>query len=160
MAPQPVPEGYHTLTPSLSINGAAAAIEFYTRAFGATERGRMDGPGGSIAHAEIVIGDSIVMLADPFPMSSTKPPAEIGGTSSSIFIYTEDVDSLYRRAIDAGAISVMEPEDMFWGDRFATITDPFGHVWNLATRVEDVSEDEMRERAQKWQAEMAATSSR
>lgn len=159
MAVQPVPEGYHTLTPYLVVDDATAAIDFYKRAFGATERSRMEGPDGKIAHAELEIGDSIIMLSDPFPMSSIKPPKEIGGTSASVFVYTGDTDGLYKQAIDVGVTSVMAPEDMFWGDRFATVTDPFGHVWNMATHIEDVEPGEMARRAEKWQAEMAASMS-
>jgi PhnB protein len=157
MAAQPVPEGYHTLIPYLAVDDAAAAIEFYKRAFGATERMRMDAD-GKIAHAELEIGDSVFMLADQFPMSSTRPPKELGGTTAGIFVYTEDIDALFAQAIDAGATSVMDPENMFWGDRFGTLTDPFGHVWNLSTHVEDVPPEEMAERSRKWQEQMAATS--
>jgi len=153
--PQPVPEGYHTLSPYLAVEDAKAAIEFYQRAFGAKERVRMDGPDGSIGHAELEIGDSIVMLSDPFPQSTARPPKELGGTSAGIFVYVDNVDELYKRAIDAGATSAMEPENMFWGDRFGSVLDPFGHSWQIATHVEDVPPEEMEERAKKWMAEMA-----
>jgi PhnB protein len=155
MAVKPIPEGYHTLSPSLSVENAAEAIEFYKRAFGATERGRMEGPGGTIAHAEIQIGDSVVMLADPFPQASTKPPKELGGTTTTLFLYVEDTDAAYKQAIDAGATSEMEPDDMFWGDRFASVADPFGHSWAIATHVEDLSEEEIRERGKQAMAAMA-----
>jgi PhnB protein len=155
MAVKPIPEGYHTLSPSLSVDNAAEAIEFYKRAFGATERGRMEGPGGTIAHAEIEIGDSVVMLADPFPQASTKSPKELGGTTTTLFLYVEDTDAVYKQAIDAGATSEMEPDDMFWGDRFASVTDPFGHSWSIATHVEDLSEEEIRERGKQAMAAMA-----
>jgi PhnB protein len=155
MAVKPIPEGYHTLSPSLSVDNAAEAIEFYKRAFGATERGRMEGPGGTIAHAEIQIGDSVVMLADPFPQASTKPPKELGGTTTTLFLYVEDTDAAYKQAIDAGATSEMEPDDMFWGDRFASVADPFGHSWAIATHVEDLSEEEIRERGKQAMAAMA-----
>jgi PhnB protein len=155
--PQPVPEGYHTLTPYLSVDDATAAIDFYERAFGAKERGRMAGPDGMIAHAELEIGDSIVMLADPFPQFTTRPPKELGGTSVGVFLYVEDVDAVYKQAIDAGATSTMEPDDMFWGDRFGSVTDPFGHSWQIATHVEDVSPEEMAKRSEEFITAMATS---
>ncbi len=159
MAAQAVPEGYHTLTPYLAVDDAAAAIEYYQRAFGAKESVRMEGPDGKIGHAELEIGDSRVMLADAYPQSSTRPPKEIGSTTGAVFMYAEDVDAVAQQAIDAGGTMLSQPEDMFWGDRFGSITDPFGHVWHIATHVEDVPPEEMAERAEKWQAEMAAMSS-
>jgi PhnB protein len=156
MPPQPVPEGYNTVTPYLAVEDAAAAIEYYKKAFGAKERVRMDAPDGKIGHAELEIGDSIVMLSDPFPQASTKPPKELGGTSASVFLYVEDVDSVVQDAIDAGATITMPVEDQFWGDRFGSVTDPFGHLWSIATHVEDVPPEEMAERAK---AAMAAMSS-
>jgi PhnB protein len=156
MPPQPVPEGYSTVTPYLAVEDAAAAIEYYKKAFGAKERVRMDAPDGKIGHAELEIGDSIVMLSDPFPQASTKPPKELGGTSASVFLYVEDVDSVVQDAIDAGATITMPVENQFWGDRFGSITDPFGHLWSIATHVEDVPPEEMAERAK---AAMAAMSS-
>jgi PhnB protein len=155
--PQPVPEGYHTITPYLAVEDASAAIDFYKKAFGAEERVRMAGPGGSVMHAELGIGDSLVMLSDPFPQASTKPPKELGGTSASIFAYVEDIDSVYKQAIDAGATSLMEPDDMFWGDRFGSVQDPFGHSWTIATHVEDVSPEEIQKRSEEWMASMATT---
>ena len=156
MPPQPVPEGYNTVTPYLAVEDAAAAIDYYKKAFGAKERVRMDAPDGKIGHAELEIGDSIVMLSDPFPQASTKPPKELGGTSASVFLYVEDVDSVVQDAIDAGATITMPVENQFWGDRFGTVTDPFGHLWSVATHVEDVPPEEMAERAK---AAMAAMSS-
>jgi PhnB protein len=153
---QAIPEGYHTITPYLEVDDAEAAIDFYGRAFGAKERGRMQGPDGKIAHAELEIGDSVVMLSDPFPQFVTKPPKELGGTSVGVFMYVEDVDEVFQRAVDAGANATIEPEDQFWGDRFGAVTDPFGHAWQIATRVEDVPPEEMEERAK---AAMAAMSS-
>src|SRR5205823_798501 len=129
MAVEPIPQDYHTVTPYLAVDEAAEAIEFYKRAFGAKERGRMLGPDGKIAHAEIQIGDSIVMLSDPFPQSSVRPPKDVGGTSASIFMYVEDADASFKQAVDAGAKVEMELADQFWGDRFGTVTDPYGHVW-------------------------------
>jgi len=157
MPVQPVPEGYHTLTAYLAVDDAAAAIDFYGRAFGAKERVRMSGPGDSVMHAELEIGDSLLMLSDPFPQASTKPPKELGGTSASIFMYVEDIDSMYKQAMDAGASSLMEPDDMFWGDRFGSVQDPFGHSWTIATHVEDVSPEEMEKRSEAFMAQMATT---
>ena len=156
MPAKPIPEGYNTLSTYLAVDDAAKAIEFYKRAFGATERVRMDAPGGKIGHAELEIGDSVLMLSDPFPQARSKPPKELGGTTVGIMMYVEDVDEAVRQAVDAGATVTMEPDDMFWGDRFGALMDPFGHAWAIATHVEDISEEEMRERGQKAMAEMAA----
>jgi len=155
MSVQPVPQGYHTVTPYLVVDDAAGAIEYYERAFGAKERVRMDTPDGRIGHAELEIGDSLVMLSDPFPQASTRPPSELGGTSASVFLYVEDVDAVVKNAVDEGATITREVENQFWGDRFGTITDPFGHVWSIATHVEDVPPEEIAERAK---AAMAAMS--
>jgi PhnB protein len=157
--PQPVPEGYHTLTPYLAVADATEAIEFYQRAFGAKERSRMPGPDGKIAHAELQIGDAVLMLSDPFPQSSTKPPKELGGTSCSIFVYVDNIDELFQQAIDAGATSTMDPDDMFWGDRFGSLMDPFGHSWSIATHVEDVPPEELEKRSREWSAQMAEMAS-
>ena len=154
MAVRPIPEGYHSITPYLVVDDASKAIEFYKDAFGAREEVRMDAPGGKIGHAELVIGDSRIMLSDPFPQSSTTPPSQLGGTSASVFMYVEDVDAVVKRAVDAGATVTMEVADQFWGDRFGTITDPFGHVWSIATHVEDVPPEEMAERAKAAMAQM------
>ena len=147
MSVRPIPEGYHTVTPFLAVDDASAAIAFYERAFGARERMRMPMPDGKIAHAELEIGDSVVMLSDPFPQATVRPPKELGGTSLGVFLYVEDLDAFVQRATDAGATVTMPPEDMFWGDRFGQISDPFGHVWQVATHVEDVPPQEMAERA-------------
>jgi PhnB protein len=154
MAVKPIPEGYHTLSPYLAVDDARQAIEYYKNAFGATERVRMEAPGGAIGHAEVEIGDSVLMLSDPFPQSSTKPPKEVGGSSVSVFMYVEDVDSVVKQAVDAGATVLMEVADQFWGDRFGTVQDPFGHTWSIATRVEDVAPEEVAERAKAAMAEM------
>jgi PhnB protein len=156
MATQPIPEGYHTVTPYLAVEDATEAIEYYTKAFGAKERVRMETPDGKVGHAELEIGDSLVMLSDPFPQASTKPPNELGGTSVSVFMYVEDVDAVVKQAVDAGATVTMEVADQFWGDRFGSVKDPFGHLWSIATHVEDVPPEEMAERAK---AAMAAMSS-
>jgi PhnB protein len=154
MGVKPIPEGYHTVTPYLAVDDAAEALEYYKRAFGAKERGRMEAPDGKIGHAEIQIGDSLVMLSDPFPQASTRTPKELGGTTASVFLYVEDVDGFVQRAIDAGATVSMEVADQFWGDRFGTITDPFGHSWSVATHIEDVPPDEMAQRAKAAMAAM------
>jgi PhnB protein len=156
MATKPIPEGYHTVSPYLAVDDAARAIDYYATAFGAKELVRMDRPGGAIGHAELEVGDSRIMLSDPFPQASTRPPKELGGTSASVFMYVDDVDAVVKKAVDAGATVTMEVADQFWGDRFGTITDPFGHVWSIATHVEDVPPEEMAVRAK---AAMEAMSS-
>ena len=156
MTVKPIPEGYHTATPYLVVDDATEAIAYYTKAFGAKERGRMEAPGGKIGHAELQIGDSIVMLSDPFPGGSTRPPKELGGASSSVFLYVEDVDAVVERAVEAGATVTMEVADQFWGDRFGTITDPFGQIWSIATHVEDVPPEEMEARAKEAMAGMTS----
>ena len=157
MATQPIPDGYNTVSPYLAVDDAAAAIEFYKRALGAEETMRMDWGNGKIGHAELKIGDSHVMLSDPFPQSSTTSPKELGGTTGSIFMYVEDVDALFKQAVEAGATATMEPENMFWGDRFGSITDPFGHVWSIATHVEDVPPEEIEERSKAAMAAMSTS---
>jgi PhnB protein len=156
MAVKPIPEGYRTVTPYLAVDGAAEAIEYYKKAFGAKERGRMDVPGGKIGHAELEIGDSLVMLSDALPQFSTRSPKELGGTSVSVHMYVEDVDAVVKQAIEAGATVTAEVADQFWGDRFGVVQDPFGHQWTISTHVEDVPPEEMAERAK---AAMAAMSS-
>ena len=142
-----IPEGYHTATPYLIINGAADAIEFYKKAFGATELMRMPAPGGKIGHAEIKIGDSPIMLADEHSEMGYKSPQTLGGSPVSIMIYVEDVDTVFNQAIAAGATAKMPLMDQFWGDRYGTIVDPYGFRWSLATHTRDMSPEEM-ERAQ------------
>ncbi len=155
MAANAIPEGYHSLNAYLSVDDAAAAIEYYTEVFGAKERFRLDGPDGKIGHAELQIGDSVLMLADPSPQSSYRPPKELGGTTAGLLLYVEDVDAVVAKATEAGATLTMPVEDMFWGDRFGQVTDPFGHGWQIATRTEDLSEEEIAERSK---AAMAAMS--
>ncbi len=133
MATRPVPEGYHTVSPALAIDGAADAIDFYKRAFGATERYRMPSPDGKIAHAELEIGDSIVMLSDPFPQSTVRAPTALGGTSVSMFLYVEDVDAHFEQARTAGATILREPTDQEYGDRRYDCVDLEGHHWYFAT---------------------------
>jgi PhnB protein len=147
MPVQPVPEGYHTVTPYLAVDDAQEAIDFYERAFGAKERLRMAAPDGKVAHAELEIGDALVMLSDPFPQFSAKPPKELGGNSANVMLYVENVDELVQQAVDAGATVTAPVEDQFWGDRYGSVTDPFGHTWLVATHVEDVAPEEVAERA-------------
>jgi PhnB protein len=155
MAVKPIPEGYTSITPYLAVDDAAQAIAYYEKAFGARERGRMEAPDGKIGHAELEIGDSLVMLSDALPDFATRPPKELGGTSASILLYVEDVDAVVKQAVAAGATVATEVADQFWGDRFGTVIDPFGHVWSIATHVEDVPPEEMAERAKAAMAAMA-----
>jgi PhnB protein len=146
---KPVPEGYRTVTPYLSIRGAGEAIAFYKKAFGAIEKVRMDMPGGKVGHAELEIGDSMIMLADEFPEMPdivARSPKTLGGTSFGINLYVEDVDTRFKQAVEAGATVKRPLVDQFYGDRNGTIEDPFGHVWTLSTHVEDVSPAEMERR--------------
>jgi PhnB protein len=140
-----IPEGYHSVTPYLVIDGAAAAIDYYKEAFGATELFRMD-HGGKIGHAEIKIGDSPIMLADEFPEMGHVGPKKLGGSPVGIMIYVDDVDTIYNRAIAKGGVEVKALQDQFYGDRSGTLTDPFGHLWTVATHKEDVSPEEMEKR--------------
>lgn len=146
--PKPIPEGFHTITPSLIVKDAAKAIQFYKEAFGATERGRFEGPGGSIMHAEIAIGDSVVMLGEEMPEMGARGPLTLGGTPVKLHIYTEDVDSLFARATTAGATVKMPVADQFWGDRYGVVADPFGHEWSIATHTRDLTMDEMKKAAE------------
>jgi PhnB protein len=152
MPAKPIPEGYHTLTTVLGVDNAREAIEFYKRAFGAKERGVMPGPNDTIAHAELEIGDSLVMLSDPFPESSLKSPKVLGGTTTALFAYVEDVDEFVQQAVDAGATVTMPVENQFWGDRYGKVADPFGHEWQIATHVEDISPEEAMKRGQEAMA--------
>jgi uncharacterized glyoxalase superfamily protein PhnB len=146
---KPIPDGYHTVTASLTVRGADRAIAFYRRAFGAEERMRMPSPDGRVMHAEIKIGDSIVMLSDEFPERGIRSPEGLGGSPGSLFLYVEDVDKVFARAVEAGATVKMAVHDAFWGDRFGHIEDPFGHQWGLATHKQDLTPDQIRERARK-----------
>jgi PhnB protein len=143
---QAIPAGYHTITPYLIVRDASKAIEFYKQALAAKELYRMAGPGGRVAHAEIKIGDSVVMLADEHPEQGIKSPASVGGTPVSMLVYSKDCDSTYERAVRAGAVGKRPPVDMFYGDRTCQIEDPFGHLWSIATHKEDVSPKEMEAR--------------
>ena len=142
-----IPDGYSQVSPYLCIDGASDAIEFYGSVFGATERMRMPSPGGKVGHAELEIGDAVIMLADEFPEMGARSPKAIGGTPVTIFVYVDDVDSVFERAMSAGATSVRAVENQFYGDRSGQFEDPFGHRWSVATHVEDVPPDEMAKRA-------------
>jgi PhnB protein len=144
---KPIPDEYPQLIPYLAVDGADAAIAFYTTVFGATERMRMPAPGGRVGHAELQIGDSMIMLADEFPEMGNKSPKTIGGSPVTLSIYVEDVDAVFAKAVEGGATSLRAVEDQFYGDRSGQFEDPFGHRWNVSTHVEDVPPDEMERRA-------------
>jgi PhnB protein len=150
-----IPAGYHTATPALCVRGGAEAIEFYKKAFGAVEVSRFTGPGNTVMHAEIRIGNSPIMLSDEFPNMGAKAPTTVGSPTGSIYLYVEDVDAAFNKAVAAGAKGDMPPTDMFWGDRFAKVSDPFGHGWSLATHIEDVSPEEMARRGREFQERMS-----
>jgi PhnB protein len=154
-ASKKIPDGFRTVTPSLVVRGAAQAIDFYKKALGAEELMRMAGPDGKIGHAELRIGDSIIFLTDENPEMGNKAPQTLGGTTSSLYLYVPDVDTAFKQAVDAGGKSTMPVTDMFWGDRFGSFVDPFGHTWGLSTHVEDLSEKETEERAKAFYASMA-----
>lgn len=147
MAVKAIPDGYHTATPYLIVQNATAAIEFYKRALGATELMRLTDPEGKVAHAEIKIGNSPIMLADELPTMGFRSPRSLGGSAVSLMIYMEDVDAKFRQATDAGARVLMPVKDQFYGDRSGTLEDPFVHVWTLATHIEDVPLEEINRRA-------------
>lgn len=152
---KPIPEGYHSVTPYLSVNGAARAIEFYKEAFGATERFRMEAPSGKIGHAEIQLGDSIIALADEMPEMNFRSPQALGGPSSHFMIYVEDVDARVEQAVAAGAKLVRPVKDEFYGDRTGSVEDPFGHCWYIATHKEDLTMEEINKRHDAAQAKQA-----
>jgi PhnB protein len=150
-----LPDGYHTVTPALTVKQGPEAIEFYKRAFGAQELCRMHGPDGRIMHAEIQVGDSRIMLNDEMPETGCLAPRSAGGATSSLYLYVPDVDVAFARAVAAGATVLMPVTDMFWGDRFGQIEDPSGHRWGLATHVEDPSPAEIERRHREFAASMA-----
>jgi PhnB protein len=144
---KPVPDGYHTITPYLSVNGATAAIEFYKKAFGAREVLKLAQPDGRVGHAELQIGESRIMLADEFPQMEFRSPSAIGGTPVHLHMYVENVDAVVNQAVAAGAKLLRPVQDQFYGDRLGTVADPYGHVWHVSTHMEDLSMDELRKRA-------------
>jgi uncharacterized glyoxalase superfamily protein PhnB len=155
---QSIPKGYHTVTPSIFVDGAAKAIDFYKKALGAEEKYRFPGPDGKIMHAEIRIGDSTIMMADEMPDQGGKSPKSLGGSPVSFFIYQDNVDAAWKRAIDAGGTEVMPLEDQFWGDRAGCFRDPFGHQWWLAQHIRDMSPDELNKAAESFFSQMQPAS--
>ncbi len=151
---RPIPEGYHSLTPAITCKNAAKAIDFYKNALGASEIMRMAGPSGMVMHAELKIGDSVIFVSDEFPGMSAAPSGS-GPVSSYLFLYTADVDTVFNRAVGAGCHVDMPLDNMFWGDRYGKVTDPFGHHWGLAEHVEDVAPEEIKRRSAEWSANMA-----
>jgi PhnB protein len=153
---KPVPPGFHTVTPHLIVKDAAKALDFYTRAFGAKEQVRMAGPHGGIMHAQMQIGDSMVFMADEMPTMGSRGPLALGGTTVSLCIYTDDADAMFKRATDAGATVKMPLDDMFWGDRYGQVTDPFGHVWAIITHVKDLTPEQMKKAMNEFFAQQPA----
>src|SRR5688500_10047732 len=149
------PPGYHSITPAIVVRDGSKAIEFYKRAFGAEELNRMEGPGGSLMHAEIRIGDSIIMLGEENVDWGTRSPLSTNGTPSSLHIYVPNADATYDRALKEGAKVRYPLEDAFWGDRYGKVTDPFGHEWGIATHVKDLSLEETQKAAEAWMAQVA-----
>ncbi len=146
------PKGYHTVTPYLILRDAAKAIDFYKAAFGAEETFRMPGPDGKVMHAELKIGDSMVMLGEEMPKMGATSPQTVNGTTMGLFLYVKDVDTAFNRATTAGAKVEMPLQNMFWGDRYGKLKDPFGHSWSMATHIEDVPPQEMAKRHKEWAA--------
>jgi PhnB protein len=151
---KPIPQGYHSATPYLTVSDAAGAIDFYKRAFGAHEVMRMDAPGGKIGHAEIRIGDSTIMLGDEMPGMGNQSPQTLHGTTAGIMLYVEDADKVFNQAVSAGAQVDTPLADMFWGDRYGKLKDPFGHSWAVATHKEDVAPADMQKRMEDAVAKM------
>lgn len=150
---QPIPEGLHTITPQLVVKDASSALDFYKRALGAIELARMPGPNGLIMHSSMRIGDSVFFLNDEMPMpGSVKSPPALGGTPTVLTLYVHDCDKIYKQAVSAGAKATMPLEDQFWGDRYGQVTDPYGHVWAIATRKEDLTPAEMDARGKQFMA--------
>lgn len=154
---KPIPSGYHAITPYLAVRDAARAIEFYKKAFGATELMRIAAPNGRVGHAELKIGDSIIMMADEHPEMGSRAPQTVGGSPVGLMLYVENVDAVADRALTAGAKLTHPVEDKFYGDRSGTVTDPFGHVWHISTHKEDVPPDELRRRAEAFMQTSAKT---
>jgi PhnB protein len=152
-----IPDGYHSVTPYLFIKGAASAIDYYKNIFGAKERMRMPGPNGQVMHAELQIGDSIIMLADENPQIGATSPETLGGVSSTLHVYVENVDATAEKAVNAGGKLARPIKDQFYGDRSGTIIDPFGHMWSIATHIEDVTAEEMKKRMAKAMSQSATS---
>jgi PhnB protein len=152
---RPIPEGFHTITPTLTVRNAAKAIDFYKKALGAQELMRMASPDGKIGHAELRIGDSIIFLSDEMPNMGCKSPETVGGSTGTLYLYVQDVDRAFQQAVDAGGKVTMPVSDMFWGDRHGSFVDPFGHTWSLSTHKEDLTADQIEERAKAFFAQMA-----
>jgi len=150
MATRTTPDGYHSVTPYLIVKGAADAIDFYKRSFGATELLRMTRPDGKVGHADIRIGDSNIMLADEHPEMGYRSPQSLGGAGVSLMVYVDRVDEVFKRAVAGGAKELQSVKDQFYGDRSGTLQDPFGHTWTIATHIEDIPPEEMRRRAEKF----------
>jgi uncharacterized glyoxalase superfamily protein PhnB len=150
---KPIPDGMHTITPHLVCADASAAIAFYQKAFGAVEMFRLPGPDGKLMHGSVRIGDSTVMLADEFPQCGSQGPLALKGTPVTLHLYVNDADAAFKRAVDAGATVRMPLEDMFWGDRYGVVTDPFGHSWSIATRQREVTQEEMQAAMKKMSAD-------
>jgi PhnB protein len=155
---QAIPKGYHTVTPSIVVAGAARAIDFYKKALGAEEISRFPGPDGKIMHAEIRVGDSVIMLMDEMPDHGSRGPKSLGGTPVAFFFYGENVDAAWKRAVDAGAREVMPLTDQFWGDRTGCVEDPYGHRWWLAQHLEDLTQEELRKRGEAFFSQMQPVS--
>jgi uncharacterized glyoxalase superfamily protein PhnB len=156
-AKSPIPEGHHTVTPSLTVRNAASAIEFYKKALGAKELMRMAGPDGKIMHAEIKIGDSIIFLGEETPNMGNKSPQTVGAATGGLYLYVEDVDHAFQRALDAGGKEKMPVTDMFWGDRYGQFADPFGYTWGISTRKYDMTEKEIEDGQKEFFAQMSQT---
>jgi len=156
-----IPEGYHSITPYIIVNDAANAIDFYKHAFGAIEIYRHNSPDGkSVINAELKIGDSIILLSDEFPLGKCRSPKSIGGSAVTIHLYTEDVDRVFNQAISAGATVIMPVMDMFWGDRYGQLIDPYGHIWSIATHKQDLSSEEIQRTGEEVFKEMMASTKR
>lgn len=152
MPAKPIPQGFHSVTPYLTVTDASRALEFYKRAFGAQETMRMAGPDGKVGHAEIKIGDSMIMIADEMPGMGNKSPQTLNGTSAGVFLYVENADKMFNQAVGAGAQVEAPLADMYWGDRYGRLKDPFGHSWSVATHKEDVAPAELSKRMQEEMA--------
>jgi PhnB protein len=151
---KPIPDGFHTVTAALTVKNAAKAIDFYKKALGAQELMRMPSPDGKIGHAELKIGDTIIFLSDELPNMGNKSPQTLGGTTASLYLYVQDVDSAFQKAVDAGGKTTMPVTDMFWGDRYGQFVDPFGHMWGISTHKEDLTDEETGKRAEEFFAQL------